>query len=235
MAKFRPPLWAVALTAFGVVLFSALGVWQLRRADEKRAYFAAFDAPPGAQIVDHAVGNSQALSMAFAFIRLSGRYDGARQILLDARVRDGRNGYEVLTPLRTADGNVLINRGWVAAPEKRNSLPEIAIGDSERTISGRLLRLPIPGMRSAAAASDDGWPRRLLFPTAAEISEALGYPVRDYQVLLGPTEPDGFVRDWRPAVMQPDQHLAYAMQWFALAITVTIIFFLRNLKRTDPK
>jgi surfeit locus 1 family protein len=42
------------------------------------------------------------------------------------------------------------------------------------------------------------------------------------------------VRDWRPAVMRPEQHLAYAFQWFALAITVLVIFVVANLSSGTP-
>jgi surfeit locus 1 family protein len=229
-ARFRAPPWAIALTALSVAIFSGLGLWQLRRSEEKRAFFAAFDAPAGGAVLTRPIAESQLPSLNFAFVRLHGQYDGARQLLLDARPHAGRNGYEVLTPLRTADGAVLVNRGWVAAPARRSELPDVGVTGAQREITGRLTRLPLPGLRTGAAPpGDSGWPRRLLFPTADEISRALGYRVHDYQVLLAPGEPDGFARDWRPAVMSPAQHLAYAVQWFALAVTVIIVFVIRNL------
>jgi surfeit locus 1 family protein len=230
-ARFHPPPWAIALTALGVALFSALGVWQLRRAAEKRAFFTAFENPAFNGVLTKPVTDLQAASLPFAFARLRGSYDGAHQVLLDARVREGRSGYEVLTPFRTPDGAVLVNRGWISAPAHRGELPDIAVDDAAREVDGRLTRLPVPGWRSAPAGpGDDRWPRRLLYPTADEISRSLGYRVHDYQLLLAPGASNGFVRDWRPAVMRPEQHLAYALQWFALALTVIIVFVVRNLK-----
>jgi surfeit locus 1 family protein len=79
------------------------------------------------------------------------------------------------------------------------------------------------------------WPRRLLFPTAAEIGAATGYLVRDFQVLLAAGEADGYLRDWRPTVMTPDQHLGYAVQWFALAVALVVIYAALNFrKRPKP-
>lgn len=232
-ARFRPPAWASALTALAVASFGGLGGWQLHRAEEKRAFFAAFDAPAGAGTLAAPVADGEAPALPFAFIRLEGAYDGAHQLLLDARVREGRNGYEVLTPLRTAEGTVLVNRGWIAASPRRDELPEVGVSDARRAITGRLTRLPVPGWRSGTAApTDTRWPRRLLYPTAGEVSRALGYRVHDYQLLLAPGEPDGYVRDWRPSVMRPEQHLAYAFQWFALALAVIIVFVVVNLART---
>lgn len=238
-ARFRPPAWASALTALAVGLFSALGAWQLHRAEEKRAFFAAFDAPAGASTLTRLVADSQAPALPFAHMKLHGAYDAAHQILLDARVHAGRNGYEVLTPLRTTEGTVLVNRGWIAAPPKRSELPDVNVSNTQREVTGRLLRLPVPGWRpSTDGAGRPGdaagapWPRLLLYPAAAEISRTLGYGVHDYQLLLASGEPAGYVRDWRPAVMRPEQHLAYAFQWFALALTAIIVFVVVNLAGT---
>ena len=43
-------------------------------------------------------------------------------------------------------------------------------------------------------------------------------------MLLDPDEPDGYVRDWRPNLMPPEKHLAYAIQWFMITATVIIIY-----------
>ena len=46
----------------------------------------------------------------------------------------------------------------------------------------------------------------------------LGSPVFDYQVLLDPGAPEGYVRDWRAPGVAPERHLSYAGQWLALAV-----------------
>jgi surfeit locus 1 family protein len=71
----------------------------------------------------------------------------------------------------------------------------------------------------------------MLFPTAADIGAALGYPVADYQLLLGAAEPDGLRRDWRPADMTPTQHVGYALQWFALATAIVVIYVVLNRQK----
>jgi surfeit locus 1 family protein len=63
-----------------------------------------------------------------------------------------------------------------------------------------------------------------LFPTVEDISAQTGYPLRDFQLLLNPDEADGFVREWKPALMEPEKHVGYAIQWFGLAATVVVIF-----------
>lgn len=215
-------------------VFIDLGVWQLQRAEQKRQFFAAFEQSGRADALTVLLSDDAAAAARFRGLRLRGHYDGAHQILLDARVSNDQAGYEVLTPFASAGGAILVNRGWIAASSERSRLPDVAITDDDREVSGRISMLPAPAWRMSRGAKDtDGtWPRRLLFPTAAEISAAVGYPLHNYQLLLGAREPNGYLRDWRPAVMHPEQHLAYAVQWFALAVTLIVLYVAVNLKRT---
>jgi surfeit locus 1 family protein len=228
MRELCTTLAAVALVA----LFVFLGFWQLSRAEEKRAFLAAFDAglvsvpgPPPAPGADIE-------ALRYRAIRATGSFDPAHQVLLDARTREGRAGYEVLTPLVRANGPaILVNRGWVPANPDRSRLPDVAVGASERTLTGYLDRLPRAAIGGRSPQSGTGWPRRMLYPTTADVAAATDYPVTDWQLLLGAGEPDGFQREWRPAVMTPTQHLGYAVQWFALAGALVVIYVVLNWRR----
>ncbi len=159
-------------------------------------------------------------------------------MLLDNLSYQGRPGYQVLTPLTTPVGTVLVNRGWVPANGDRTILPDIRVGTPAREVIGRIERLPRPGIQLAASAmpADAAWPRRLLFPTSAEVSAQIGIALRDYQLLLDPGAADGYVRDWQPGGLGPERHLAYAVQWFGLALTVVVVCFvlvLRNGKQAS--
>jgi surfeit locus 1 family protein len=127
---------------------------------------------------------------------------------------------------------VLVNRGWVAANPDRSILPDLSIDDSPREITGRLNRLPRPGIKLDAVESvfESGWPRRLLFPNAADLIDQIGYVVYDYQLWLDPDSGDGFELDRPPTRMPPAKHTAYAVQWFALAVTLLVIYFVVNRK-----
>lgn len=230
---FRPPLWATLLLLTACALFASAGLWQLDRKAEKQLLLADFDRAATADPATTLPDDVEAATSRFRPVALGGRYDPDRQILLDSIVRDGVPGYQVLTPLRTSAGNVLVNRGWIAADPDRNRLPELGVAADDREVIGQLAPLPQPGLRldPAPPAAEAPWPRRLLFPTAEQVSSQLGYPVRDYQVLLAPDAPAGFVRDWRPAVSGPDLHLGYAVQWFAFAAAVTVIYLALNLKK----
>jgi cytochrome oxidase assembly protein ShyY1 len=63
----------------------------------------------------------------------------------------------------------------------------------------------------------------LSFPDFAEIEVALGVEVLHFQLLLDPTAPHGFVREWEPATDRADRNIAYAVQWFGLALLALIL------------
>ena len=230
---FRPPLWATLLLIAACALFASAGFWQLDRQGEKIALFDAFDRGGDTTALAGPVADELAAGLRYQSVVISGRYDASRQILLDNISRDGRPGYEVLTPLLTGDIAVLVNRGWVPAAARRDELPRVSISDEPRRIRGRLDKLPRPGLRLAGElpAADAPWPRRLLYPVASEIAAQLGYPVTSYQVLLSPEAADGYRRDWQPKVSGPDTHLGYAVQWFAFAVTAVVIYLILNLKK----
>jgi surfeit locus 1 family protein len=54
-------------------------------------------------------------------------------------------------------------------------------------------------------------------------------------VLLDPGEPDGYVRDWSPPGFPPIRHIGYAVQWFALALTLFILWVVTNLRRPGDR
>ncbi|RYZ66174.1 MAG: SURF1 family protein, partial [Proteobacteria bacterium] len=102
----------VLLTALACVVFVSLGRWQWSRGDYRTAQWAAFDNADAAARVTTA----DALDSIerYARVEVRGEYDRERQILLDDLTQGGRVGYEVLTPLRLADGSaLLVDRGFV--------------------------------------------------------------------------------------------------------------------------
>ena len=211
------------------------GVWQLHRAEEKQALFASFDAGRASSAIEAPAAGADLARLRYSTITAIGHFDAGHQVLLDARTRDGKAGYEVLTPLLCAfPANrpaILVNRGWVPANPDRSRLPDVPVASEQRNVTGLLDHLPRAVLSAGPATPDEdaGWPRRMLYPTAAEIGGALGYLVEDYQLLLSRAAPDGYQREWRPAGMTPRQHLGYAVQWFAMAAALVVLYVVLNV------
>ena len=207
-------------------------LWQLDRAAEKAVIYERF-ATGHAQVFEvppDRMGDSR-----YATVRVQGRYIPDRQILIDSMTHAGRAGYHVLTPLRIPGESrwLLVNRGWVAASSERAELPSVAVPRNERIVTGMMDQLPAPGWRLAARPADapSTWPQVMLFPSFADLAEALEEPVYGYQLLLDPGAEDGLLRDWRPRVMGPNKHRAYAVQWFAFASVAAVLVVILNLRK----
>lgn len=220
-------------------LFTALGAWQVRRAETSRATFAQF----ASGTADEALASlPRELDEAVRFQRVTidGEYVEKPQFLLDNMLHEGAAGFDVLTALRVrgSEQRVVVNRGWVPAGD-RTVLPDVAVDTGTRTVSGRLERLPRPGLRLGAETPDHGDALVVVqFPTRDELARRLGAPVFDYQVLLEPTAEDGYVRDWQAPGMAPERHLAYAGQWWVLslgALAVAIVIAVKTVRAVRRK
>ena len=217
------------------VLFASLGFWQLGRAETSRVAQARFSSGANDDVL---ASLPRALDdeLRFRRVEIDGEYVGQPQFLLDNMLHEGAAGYHVLTALRVrgTDEHVLVNRGWVPVGD-RAVLPDVAVAAGARTVSGKLERLPQPGLRLGEQAVDRGAAVAVLeYPTAVELARRLGVPVHDYQVLLDPAAGDGYVRDWHAPGMAPERHLAYAGQWWALglgALAAAIVIAVRTLRR----
>ena len=233
---FAPRGWSIAVTALLLAAFVSLGYWQIGRYREKQGMVESFAA--GSNTSLELGAQSVAKLPRYQHVRVRGTYDPSRQVLLDNMPSaTGRPGYRVLTPLRRTGSDVLlmVDRGWVPLGATREDLPDVSVGSDAREVSGKLDQLPAPGLRlgDAAAPGSAGWPRVLNFPTQPELEAVLDAPVEPRLLLLDPGAADGFEREWRPAMrFGPERHLGYAIQWFALAVALTVIFVALSLKRT---
>jgi surfeit locus 1 family protein len=230
--SFRPGVPATLFTAFFLPLLLSLGAWQLDRAGQKRDLFADFAASEQAVPLDGASGGIGELRR-YAPVRATGKYLPDRQFLLDNMVEASRAGYRVLTPLLMDDGGmVLVDRGWIPRDFSTELAPDIGVDDRRRTVTGRLDQLPRPGIVLESELAP-GWPKVVQFPTPDELSGALDTRLVPGLLLLDATEPDGYLRNWRPSDFGPEQHLGYAVQWFALALTLVILYLAWSFRRSD--
>jgi surfeit locus 1 family protein len=206
--SFRPRAWALVLAALACAAGIALGNWQTRRAEQKRALGA---------------------ELASKQIAARGVFLPQLTVLLDNKLRHGRPGYEVITPLRLADSemHVLVNRGWIAAPPTRDVLPEVRTPQGEVRLEGIALeRLP---QALQMKNSSQGKVRQNLDIKA--YGEETGLRLRPIVVEQHSAIDDGLVRDWPRPDAGIERHQSYALQWYslaALAVVLAAVFSFRK-------
>ena len=236
----RPRAFAVLLTLVAVAAFCALGQWQLGRAAQKKALLDAFAdaARAPAQPLDPARDARDA--NRYPHVVTHGHFDTAHAYLLDERVQDGKLGVHAIGVFQP-DGErdaLLVDRGWIAwnhAPGTQAPVPPPVAGPVE--LNG--IYAPFPGSGLAiggdALARQSAWPKLTLRLDPAAVAVDLGRPLLPRLLLLDAAPDSGFMRTWTPAVMPPERHVGYAVQWFALAAAAVAVFIALHWRKPETK
>ncbi|PTS88346.1 Surfeit locus 1 family protein [Sphingomonas sp. HMWF008] len=193
--------------------FVALGIWQIERrawkhaliASTERRIHAAATAPPGEREWPHI----SAARNAYTRVHLSGHFLSGKDVKVRA-VSDLGSGYWVMTPLDTGRFILLVNRGFV--PQGVNALP----APSGRASVTGLLRISEPGggfLRANDPAGDRWYSRDV----AAITQRRRLAPVAPYFVDADARAGAGYPIGGLTVVRFSDNHLVYALTWFALA------------------
>jgi surfeit locus 1 family protein len=235
--RFKPSWRALALTAVGMSLFIALGLWQLERAIFKETLESKFQ-----QRLSEPYQALQTLGdedFEYRKLWLEGRYDNARNLLVDNQLHHGRAGYYVLTPLLLKDSDqvVLVNRGWSPWGESRDELEPIATPVSGEGIAGIAYFPSEPALQMGGVRVSERWPQVAyqLIPhiDVDALQEPFSGRLLPWVLWLAPEQQGHYVRDWKPVWMRPEKSRAYATQWFAFALVALVLFVTMNLRKIE--
>lgn len=214
-------LAAIALLALiGIAVLLALGAWQVRRLGwkldliarvEQRVRAPAAAAPGPAEWAAVTEANA-----AYRHVRVRGTLLHGSETVVRAATDLG-SGYWVLTPLRTDTGFiVIVNRGFVP-PERRDPATRAAGRIGGETEVGGLLRISEPngGFLRANDPAGDRWYSR---DVAAIAAARHLHHVAPYFIDADATpNVGGWPRGGLTVVRFPNNHLGYAITWFAMA------------------
>ncbi len=198
--------------------FVALGIWQVERRAWKHALIDAVETrSTAAPVVAPAPGVAvSAEADAYRRVRVTGRFLHDRETLVRA-VSDLGSGYWVVTPLDTGRFTVLVNRGFVP-PDRRDPASRAAgNGAGPVTVTG-LLRVTEPGggfLRSNDPAAGNWYSRDVAAIAAAR---GLSNPAPYFIDADAAPNPGGWPRGGLTVLRFSDNHLGYALTWFALAL-----------------
>ena len=226
MIKTGLKLAAAALLACAA--FVALGQWQSRRAEEKKLLGAEIERARGVAPLEIPAVPVPAASVANKRVSARGEFEPRHLLLLDNKQRHGRVGYEVLMPLRLQGSNthVLVNRGWIAAPARREDLPQVRIPAGAVRIEGRALeRLPRP----LYAGRAQGKVRQSI--ELADFAAETRLRVQPFFLEQHSPLDDGLLREWPRPDAGIDKHRSYALQWYSLAALAAALGLVFSFRR----
>jgi surfeit locus 1 family protein len=234
--------FATLLVMAGTLVLIRLGIWQLDRLAQRRAFnvqVASMRAQPALDLNQEQPGNIQ--DMEWRPVQSRGEYDFANQVAVRNQYHEGQSGYHLLTPLRfdgtlsdssIASGStplaVLVDRGWI--PADGNSAPDDwrkydETGEVKVTGQIRLGR-DKPAFGGVADALPEDGSKLMIWNNAdlVQIARQIPYPILPVYIQPNPdpVDPDP------PVPFQPEldltegPHFGYAMQWFTFA---ALLFF----------
>lgn len=226
--QFTPNWHASLLAVLLMPLVISLGFWQLDRAEEKRQLQGLFEQRQHAGPIALEALDSQA-DLRYQPVTLRGEFLNEKQLLLDNRIYQGRFGYEIITPFRLAASEtiVLVNRGWLQGDISRRSLPEVKTITGEMALRAEVY-VPQGDVMLLADELAMGWPRVMQSLNIEALQNEFEQTLFPYSVRIKKISAASYTPNWVVVNLQPEKHTGYAVQWFAMALTLLVIGILTN-------
>lgn len=205
-----------------------LGFWQLAREDEKLALQQSWEARQRElPVALQTLMNTDDLQ--YRQVEFAGRFDNAHVFLLDNRIHEGRAGFEVVQAVDTSDGlTVFVNRGWIAAGADRRQLPVPPPVTGAVQLRGAVYVPVGEPLLLGDIAPGAEWPKLLQTLDIDELAQLSDIPADaplfPYSVRLAEASPGVLQRNWSVISTTPEKHRGYAVQWFAMATAVLLLY-----------
>lgn len=221
--------WPTLFTVPALVALIGFGTWQVQRLHWKEALIADREAHLAAPPLSVAAIRTMTASLDHRRVRAAGTFLHDREMHLVARSHRGQVGVRVVTPLALAGGgHVLVDRGWVP----RDKTDPARRRDGQIRAPVEIVGILRAGGRPSSwtpdnAPDDDVWHYVEIPAMAARAGLS---KVRDFVVLAGPVpNPGGLPIGTRFTVEVANNHLQYAVTWYALAAVLAAIYLIYHL------
>jgi len=241
--KFRVQFWPTTLSLAGILVMIGLGAWQVQRLNWKQDLIETIAARtamaprqiPAARdwpVLDVAALRYLPVTASGRFLHRYERY--VFTSLKVSRGRHGGPGYWVVTPLELADGTgyVLVNRGFV--PDRMHDPATRAAGQVAGVVAVRgLVR---QSQRPSPFTPDDNrraniWYTMNVAALAADIGLS---PVAPFVIDATASGAPGTLPQARDSRVQiTNNHLSYAITWFALALCLAAVYIVFSTRKDD--
>lgn len=240
------PRWlgALALAAVFAVTCVWLGRWQYGRYETRSAaadlvnrHYTAQPVPLDSVLP---AGGELGKDAVWTRVRVDGTYVGAAQLYVRNRPQNVVYGYEVLVPLRLADGSaLLVDRGWVQNADRADILPDVPAAPLGPVEVTGWLRRSEPDLRRDLPKG------QLASIDVAGAASQTGLRLRDGYLVLDTerttaSRVTGLAPDRPKPLLPPDTdtgpHFAYALQWWAASLVGFVmvwVFARRELRDAE--
>lgn len=236
--RWRKPAWQILIaTIAGIFFLSSLGVWQLLRGEEKKQIQQEIEHRKNSEPIAFSFPITDPASLRFQRFRVQGKFISNKQFILDNRYSNHQVGFNIITPFKLLDSDkvVLVDRGWLPLKGPRDQLPNIEVEENLRTLVGAAYVPYGKAFSLGAIDSSITWPRLIQYLDFKQLGTRLGYEVLPLTLRMQAEQPDTYKAQWVTIASSPNRNWGYAVQWFAMALTVLIIFLVMHRPRASAK
>jgi surfeit locus 1 family protein len=228
MIRLRPALWPTLISLPILVVSLGLAIWQMERREWKRDILdriAVNQANPPITLDELLLGDP--LRHEYGRVKLAGTFLHDKEFYLAARSLKNSVGLQVVTPLRTDDGRVvLFDRGWIPQDKK----------DPARRAEGQVAgRVELAGIvrrnqERRQFAPENAPERNVWFHVDVPLMRGMagGKPDPKLDVLFleadAAANPGGVPVGGQTRLDIPNDHLQYAITWFLIALALAGVY-----------
>ena len=222
--RFQPKLWPTLFTIPALITLIGLGSWQLDRLYWKDALIERLQQRSTAEAIDLPRWIENLELLEFRRVTVTGEFLHDHEFYLFNRSLKGKPGLNVITPLKRADGvgHVLVNRGWVPFENRDPKTRAKGQIKGDVIIEGIVRLARGPGIFTPEnEPHNNTW----FFVDPSNMSASAKLPsLQGYYLLAADQSPGGLPvgHQWR--VDLPNDHLQYAITWFALAFGLLVVY-----------
>jgi surfeit locus 1 family protein len=228
-------------SAAALAMLIGLGIWQVQRLHWKEGLIAEIEARVHAEPIslkDAEVRAKAGEDVSYLRVRVDGKFDNSKERYLFS-VSDGKPGWHVITPLTTSDGEVvLIDRGFV--PDALRDPASRSQGELSNMVTVTGLAWP-PEHQGLFIPNNEPEQNRWFWRDLGALSKSMllaGTPiVVPFFIEAERSDiPGGWPQGGQTRIDLPNNHLQYAITWFALAFCLVVIYVIyvrAGLRQSD--
>jgi len=230
----RSLIWPGVLTVLALIVLIGLGTWQLVRLAEKEQQTtqieASLSAPPVPLPSESEWATLKPADYDYRRVSLTGTFQHDKEALafgfISVGVRgDTREGFFALTPFVLENGStVIVNRGFVPQELRAQSSRAQGLIQGPITLTG-LMR--VPEKKGTFTPEDE--PAKNIFFTIDPLSIARARQIERVAPFIVDADKSQVPGQWpeggHTIVVLANNHLQYAITWFALALGLMGVFF----------
>jgi surfeit locus 1 family protein len=228
MIRLRPALWPTLVSLPILVLSLGLGIWQMERREWKRDILDRIAANQAAAPISlDELLRGDPLRHEYGKVKLGGTFLFDKEFFLAARSLKNKVGHQVVVPLKTDDGQVvLFDRGWI--PQERKDPARRAEGQPAGQVE--LVGIVRRNQERRQFAPENVPDKNVWFhvdvPLMRKMAGAAPDPKLDTFFLDADAAPNpgGLPIGGQTRFDIPNDHLQYAITWFLIALAMAGVY-----------